>query len=276
MKFIGPRFYLTKAQRNALVILTALLLSFSFLKELISMAEPTQWDETAMLKHQNWIDSIARSTPSKPKRNPFNPNYLTDYRAYELGLDSPSIDRLLAFRKSGKWINSAEQFQRVTGIDDRLMAALSPYLTFPQWKNTSPTNNKKTEKIGLNHCQAADLEIIYGVGKKLSQRIINYRKYLKGYSDPDQLYEVYGLDSAVVLRIKKRFEIKVLPQIRKLILDTVAYEDLVALPYLTPTDARNIIKWRSSNAGIGFSDLQNIEGFDSLKIKRISLYLQTF
>tara|TARA_B100002019_G_C21205790_1_gene566589 strand:+ start:668 stop:895 length:228 start_codon:yes stop_codon:yes gene_type:complete len=74
-------------------------------------------------------------------------------------------------------------------------------------EENKPSKHKEGKKIGLNHCQAADLEIIYGVGKKLSQRIINYRKYLKGYSDPDQLYEVYGLDSAVVQRIQKRFDI---------------------------------------------------------------------
>ena len=92
----------------------------------------------------------------------------------------------------------------------------------------------------------------------------------------DQLYEVFGLDSAVVQRIQKRFEIKVFPKIHKLSLDTVSYDDLVALPYLNASDAHRIIKWRSSNQKIEFDDLQNIEGFDSLKIKRISLYLQRF
>ena len=62
----------------------------------------------------------------------------------------------------------------------------------------------------------------------------------------------------------------------KLLLDTVSCDELKALPYISAQDARNIIKWRNSNMGIGYGDLQNIEGFDSLKIERISLYLQTF
>ena len=149
-------------------------------------------------------------------------------------------------------------------------------MVFPEPKKISFRKNQNALKTGLNHCQAADLKTIYGVGEKLSQRIIKYRKYLKGYSDMDQLYEVFGLDSAVVQRIQKRFEIKVFPKINKLSLDTVSYDDLVALPDLTTTDAHRIIKWRSSNEKIEFDDLQNIEGFDSLKIKRISLYLQRF
>jgi competence protein ComEA len=276
MKFIGPHLQLRKAQQNALLILVVLLLCIPFINDFVKISKPIQWDEKAMAQHQKWIDSTVKSDTKKLNLYPFDPNYLSDYRAYMLGMERHSFDRLMAHRKLGKWINSAEQFQWVAGVDDELMAVLSPYLTFPEWKKTSPQNTKKVKKIGLNHCQAADLEIIYGVGKKLSQRIINYRKYLKGYSDLDQLYEVYGLDSALVQRIQKRFDIKVLPQMNKLLLDTVSYDELKALPYISAQDARNIIKWRSSNTGIGFGDLQNIEGFDSLKIERISLYLQTF
>jgi len=276
MKFIGPHIHLRKPQRNALLILLVLVLSFSFLKDFLPQTQPEPLDEQSMRRHQKWIDSLFQISLDKPKIYPFNPNYLSDHRAYELGLELQSIDRLLAFRKSGKWINSAEQFQSVTGVEDELMAGLGPYLTFPKWKKTNSPIKKELEKIGLNRCEAVDLEIIYGVGKKLSQRIINYRKYLKGYSDVDQLYEVFGLDSVVVQRIQKRFEVKVLPQINKLLLDTLSYADLVALPYITSKNARNIIQLRSSHGEIGFDDLQNIEGFDVLKIKRISLYLHSF
>ena len=41
-------------------------------------------------------------------------------------------------------------------------------------------------------------------------------------------------------------------------MDTVSYDDLVALPYLNASDAHRIIKWRSSNQKIEFDDLQNI------------------
>ena len=50
----------------------------------------------------------------------------------------------------------------------------------------------------------------------------------------------------------------------------------MALPNITAKDAWKIIQWGTAHYGIGFADLENIEGFDSLKIKRISLYLQTF
>ena len=91
----------------------------------------------------------------------------------------------------------------------------------------------------------------------------------------DQLYEVYGLDSTVVDEIRKKFEIKTLPNIKKIALYTISYSDLVRLPYLNSTDAQRIIRWRSMRDEIEISELLNIEGFDSLKIDRINLYLST-
>ena len=61
-----------------------------------------QWEEQVMAQHQKWIDSTAKSSLTKPILYPFNPNNLTDRRAYVLGVEPQSIDRLLASRKIRK------------------------------------------------------------------------------------------------------------------------------------------------------------------------------
>jgi hypothetical protein len=121
MKFIGPHFYLAKNHRNALLVLVVLLLCVFFLKDFIPVKPPMQWEEQVMAQHQKWIDSTAKSSLTKPILYPFNPNNLTDRRAYVLGMEPHSIDHLLSFRKSGKWIHSAEEFKSVTGIEDDLI-----------------------------------------------------------------------------------------------------------------------------------------------------------
>ena len=65
---------------------------------------------------QAQIDSL-KALPKARTIYPFNPNYLTDQRGYFLALSPVEIDRLHAYRRQGKWINSAEDFQRVTGVD---------------------------------------------------------------------------------------------------------------------------------------------------------------
>ena len=91
-----------------------------------------------------------------------------------------------------------------------------------------------------------------------------------------QLYEVYGLDSSVVDRIKKKFEIQVLPKIDRMVFDSISFQDLVDLLYINTSDAHKIIRSITAQEEISFNDLKNIEGFDSLKIARISLYLRRF
>lgn len=83
---------------------------------------------------------MPKSKAKTPDPYPFNPNYLTDYRAYVLGLKPASIDQLLNNRKSGKWMNYVGQFHSVAGFDDSLMVSLKPYFVFLQIKNEDLTN----------------------------------------------------------------------------------------------------------------------------------------
>ena len=52
MKFIGPHIHLRKPQRNALLILLVLVLSFSLLKDFVPQAQPEPLDEQSMRRHQ--------------------------------------------------------------------------------------------------------------------------------------------------------------------------------------------------------------------------------
>ncbi len=66
-----------------------------------------------MQQLQSQIDSLknVEVEKRKPKKYPFNPNYITDYKGAQFGMSTQEIDRLLAFRKQKKFINSASQFQ---------------------------------------------------------------------------------------------------------------------------------------------------------------------
>ena len=76
-------------------------------------------------------------------------------------MSNEQIDRLLAFREQGKWINSKEQFQEVTLVSDSLLNVISPLFKFPDWVENPRTNQnlsnaiKKekptSEKLDLKH-----------------------------------------------------------------------------------------------------------------------------
>lgn len=224
---------------------------------------------------QKTIDSL-KIASQKQIVYRFNPNFLSDYRAYLLQLKPEEIDRLNAYRQTGKWINTPEEFQRITQVDLQWMEKYTPYFNFPKPKKTITsqlTVPRTRSKHDVNTVSQHDLQKINGIGIVLSQRILNYRNYLGGFSSLDQLNEVYGLSAEVVNRLKARLAIIEFPQIKMIDMNTATLKELVQLPYVDNEDAKKIIALRTRLGKIDFTKLSTIKQFDSLKIKRIALYL---
>lgn len=277
MRFRRPIFTLTKPRSYAILLLAAILLLYSFLLEILSYETTAPLAVGEMERHQAFIDSMIGA---QKKRNniihPFNPNYLTDYRAYVLGIEKNTIDRLFAFRKSGKFINSAAEFKRITQMEDSLFEAIKPFLKFPNFTKYKKEKVFKNLKKDINEVEEFDFLKVKGIGKVLSSRIVKYRKYIKGFSTLDQLYEVYGWDSLVVDNVKNHFEIQKLPELKKIKIAEASLYDLSRIPYINKEESTEIIKLRTRQKKIILEDLFHITGFDSLKISRISLYLYWF
>lgn len=210
------RFVMSKPQRGAVLILLGLIIGVQFFRILSfpKFAEPLSWDES--LRLQKELDSMRKKNPFGSSQNyKLNPNFLTDYKAYTLGIPPEAFDKLQAYRSENKFVNSAAAFQEITKISDSLLAVLSPQFRF--YKETPPEKRERIakKKLDVNSAVAQDFDQVYGIGAVLSERIIKYRKYLSGFASLDQLYEVYGLDSLVVQRLMDRFEIQTPPRITK-------------------------------------------------------------
>ncbi|WP_257290786.1 ComEA family DNA-binding protein [Cellulophaga baltica] len=238
---------------------------------------------------QAQIDALKETANQKDRLiiYPFNPNYITDYKGYTLGMSVLEIDRLHQFRAANKFINSVQDFQQVTMVSDSLLNKISPYFKFPDWvkKAKDPikvmvgdlegnlTSGAITVK-DINTVTAIELQEVNGVGEKLSARIIKFRDRLGGFVDVEQVSEVYGLEPAVVQRITKKFKVLIPPLINKININTASASEMAQLVYLNYTVSKAIVLYREENKGIhSFEELKNIEGFPSEKINRISLYL---
>lgn len=135
------------------------------------------------------------------------------------------------------------------------------------------TPNNPIYKQDLNRALATDLKKIHGVGPVLSERIIKYGHSLKGYSDVDQLYRVYGLDSIVVDRIKKAFEIKS-DTIIPMNIRFASREELGTLPYLSPSEIEWLISLRNRPEGLGSKEFVTNLLLKTLnKNKKLLVYL---
>ncbi len=223
---------------------------------------------------------------------PFNPNFITDYKGYTLGMSAEEIDRLHAFRKQNKFANSAEEFQKVTMISDSLLSVISPYFKLPEWTKTEnkkpfkaklypnrnnenlATNVVRSNVLDLNSATAEDLQSISGIGEKLSARIVKYRELLNGFLIDEQLYEVYYLDREVAEKVLKKYKVLSKPKIEKININKASVAEISKLAYIKYSVAKEIVAYREINGSItSFDELKDIVDFPADKIDRIKLYL---
>ncbi len=288
MKF-KSYFRLSKQQRNGIFLLFLLIivvqLSYFFWR---SKPNPKTNDvNQEWLAMQPVIDSLKNSDNStKPVIYPFNPNFITDYKGYKLGMSVEQLDKLFAFRKQNKYVNSAKEFQAVTGVSDSLLNAISPYFKFPDWVNqpkkqyTSYSNNKFENKkpivkIDINQATQEDLIKVYGIGPALSERILKNKESLGGFVSMEQMQFIWGLSPEVVENLNKHFIVTTEPKISKVDINNASVKELAKFPYFNYTIAKEIVTHRSMNGEIkNIEDLTKIKGLPSEKIKIIALYLE--
>lgn len=287
MKYLKSHFGFSKGQRNGIYLLLLLILVFQSVYLYVDFSsEDIDFDPTELAAIQHEIDSlkIVQIESGKPKIFPFNPNYISDFKGYTLGLSNEEIDRLHRFRDQNKWVNSARQFQQVTKISDSLLGAISPYFKFPDWiSNPKPrttdqlSNAPKTyeAKIDLNKATVQQLKRVNGIGEKLSERIIKFRrKFPDGFTADVQLQDIYGLSPEVVERVLEQFTVKTPAQIIKLNLNTATIEQLVTIQHIDYELAYEIIEQRKLRDGYkSLDDLLKVKDFPQQKIEIIKLYL---
>lgn len=294
MKINKSHFWYNTSQRNGIFYLALFIIVLQLVYFFVdfSAKDTTNLNSEEIIQFQKEIDSlkVVELENRKPKVYPFNPSFLTDYRAYKLGLSTAEIDRLLQYRAAGNYINSAEQFQNITHVNDSLLRKIKPYFKFPDWvinnqKNKRSESSRPTgkhlislegmvQKKDLNSATAKELIEVNGIGEKLSKRIVNYRNKLGGFIMKEQLYEVWNLDSTVADKVIEKFPILNKPVIEKINVNTATFKEVLSIVYIDYELTKKIFNYRDEVAEIqSLEELKKIDGFPLDKYNRIALYL---
>ena len=293
MNSLKSHFVFNRSQRSGILFLVLLMTILMHLNYFYDFSSPDIIDiySPEMKGLQKEIDSLrlVEIETRKPKRYPFNPNYMTDFKAYTLGLSPQEFDRLKDFRTKNQWVNSVADFKRVTKVSDVVLAEISPLFKFPEWVNQPKSRsngfkqdgrhkgftelpfNKKTD---LNLATLSQLEKVSGIGKALSKRIIDYREKLGGFSADVQLYGVWGLHQDVVKRTLHVFTVKTPKTVRPINLHKASASDIATIPGVSFDLAKEIWEFVVLRGRIeSVSELEKIEGLSEAKLKLIQLYL---
>tara|TARA_Y100000385_G_scaffold287996_1_gene353543 strand:- start:4173 stop:5048 length:876 start_codon:yes stop_codon:yes gene_type:complete len=289
MEKIKSHFVFNRSQRNGILLLIFFTSGYLVLNYYVDFSKESLLDINSkeVIAIQKELDSLRtiEIESKKPKVFPFNPNFLSDFKGYVLGMSTEEIDRLLAFRKENKWINSVKDFKKVTKVSDSLLNKISPYFKFPDWISNSKSKKnylkkgfkEKTfqQKVDLNITTQEQLEKVNGIGKVKSKKIIDYRNKLGGFSDDIQIYQLYGLDYQLINKVLNEFTVKTPKEIIKMNFNSISASDIATIPGISFDLAKRIWEYRILNEQIeSFSQLQNIEGLTKRKLQGIQLYLK--
>ena len=289
-KELQTYFKFSKEQRTGILSLFIIIISLQCIYFFTDFSSKTESDP----KKQEWLSLQAEVDSMKLNRNNsspkiylFNPNFITDYKGYKLGMSVEEIDRLFEFRKTNKYVNSAEEFQQVTKVSDSLLKEIAPLFKFPDWINNRKefkSYNKfpveafaKKDKIvviDINEATKEDLIKVYGVGEAISVRILKQKEIIGGFVSMDQMTDVWGLSPEVIEKLNLHFKVLKVPAIKKVDINNASLKDLSQFHYFRYALAKDILTYRSMNGDFkNIEDLTKVKGFPVDKAKIISLYL---
>lgn len=282
---ITSYFKFSKSQRYGILLLFSVIVIFQFVYFFLDFGNGSKGKEALS---QQWTALPIPKDTMPQSRNiyvirPFNPNFITDFKGYKLGMSVEEIDRLLAFRKTNRYVNSAEEFQQVTQVSDSLLHAIAPYFKFPDWVNKRNAGYKTSRfvkkeanaKRDINLASAEDLKAVYGIGDGLSARILKEKEKLGGFVNMKQIEDIWGLSDEAIENINKGFTVQALPAVKKVNINKANLKELMQFPYFKYPTAKAIVTFRSMNGAIqSVEELTKISEFPVDKIEIIALYLE--
>lgn len=132
---------------------------------------------------------------------------------------------------------------------------------------------RKTFTVDLNLADTFDLQEIRGIGSVFSKRIVKHREALGGFLHIEQLREVWGIDSALLEKIRPHVYIKS-PISHKLKVNEADIKTLKKHPYLDYYQAKEIYLHRMKYGAFkSVEAVREVNLMDSGTFSRIAPYL---
>lgn len=306
--FLNAYFSFTRSQRNGIFVLLLLILVLLLFPYFIPLLFPVEEiDFSAFQKEIAAYESQSNALAETPVQQDtaalalfeFDPNELDETGWRKLGVQQKTIRTILNYRNKGGHFYAAEDLLKIYGFDTVKYEQLALYIKIAEeekvvmnplkksvyqpkekdaWKTKSPERKEKPKyeerKVELNTADSALLVTVNGIGPVLSKRIIKYRNRLGGFSNVNQLMEVYGMDSVWYEKIKPALLVDSLAVV-KIPINRITQEELQKHPYFWKNKiAQAICNYRQQHGSFaGIDDLKNIYLLDEALLQKIEPYL---
>ncbi|MDH4090834.1 MAG: helix-hairpin-helix domain-containing protein [Cyclobacteriaceae bacterium] len=214
----------------------------------------------------------------------FDPNNATVEELVALGFSSTLSARIARYREKGGKFTIKADLLKIYGIDTSFFRQRYAFIDLPE-KSERKEKAKEYSQFAieksspdlmfdLNQADTSQLKKIFGIGDRLSMRIVKYRDALGGFTTFDQVREVYGLDSAVIDRLINSSFLKDDFQPTKININTADETAMATHPYIRKAAARAIVAYRFQHGEFeALDDLRKIHALDDETIQKIAPYL---
>jgi len=296
--WLNKYFGFTKREFNALLTLSVILIlitvlpyfyqnlyndkvvpSTADLKAIYQLQLIKQQEKTNYYQVRNQIEDAAEAT-IKTTLFKFDPNTTTIEGWQKLGLSPKQAQSIVNYVNKGGKFYQPTDLQKMYTISAEKYQQLLPYIAIAPINSERRTTYPKTiypkKEIVVVEINAADttqLDQIKGIGAAFARRIVNYREKLGGFYQPEQLMEVYGLDSLKYAEIKNQITIDA-SKVRQININTAQFDELKNHPYLKYKQINAIIQYRKQHGKFtSIADLKKVAILNLQIIDKLTPYL---
>ncbi len=261
----GEYFSYSRSDRNAVLILSTLILLVLFANKLIDYLPKEAPEDFTEMKEL--IAEWEREKDEAEKRSEgswftFDPNTISVQELESLDLPGNIKKNLVSYRKAGGHFKVRDDFRKIYGMNDSLFAIAEAYMKIAEDKQYRTTVAAKEETIELhpfdpNKASLNELKDL-GFSEFQANNLIRYRNSGGSLTQKADLLRIYGIDSVLFKRVEAYLlipleinpatpkpEVPIVP----IDLNTADSASLMALSGIGPAYASRIIKYRELLGG---------------------------
>lgn len=235
---------------------------------------------SAERKRQERKKEYSKKKRYNPPPKKFNPNKTSKEDWMYLGLSEKQANVVMKFLN--RPVYSSEDLKKIFVIPDEVMKSVLDSAVFPiRPQNEYESKDFKTfnvtevsnEIFDLNSVTNEQLQSLSGIGPFYAEKIIDYRDRLGGYSNKNQLMELWRFDQEKFDKIQHRVEVKE-NLIRKIDINLADVETLKNHPYINYGVANSIVKMRKQHGKFtSLNELRKSALIDQELLEKITPYI---
>jgi competence ComEA-like helix-hairpin-helix protein len=250
-------FYFSKGDRRTIVALGCIAV---FAIGVVMMVDAWKGKE----KDTRAVENVVVNMEEKEERGEvvlqtFDPNTVDSLTLIHFGLKPWKVKNFLHYRAAGKVFRSAEDLGDTYGWTAEDVEMLASYVRVgkqyekkekkreerEQWekKEEKPehTSNKfqSLTKVDVNTADTTLLRRIPGVGAKISDAIVRYRKRLGGFHSVEQLLDI----KIVSPELLEWFSVSSSPALQKFNINKASFQALNSHPYISYEQTKALLQY---------------------------------